>query len=365
MKYSILGFNQQAVLAITKDVVVEQSNGEYPKTKTLKLDCVDLLILQDVADFMNRRKIIKYTVDDKIYFSIQYSAIIEDLPILGIKQQALSDRLSKLVELEMLEKVVIKNQAGSFVAFRLGENYESIKYKPSESEIGTSSTIHLQKYSDTFAEVADYAPKYSSTNYPSTNKEKEDKSSFPKERLDYDEILAKWKEICPNLSQPRMLNDGRKKAIRELLKKNNATTDDLYKAFQMISISSFCNAKHPRNETWKATLDWLIKDTNGCFNRLLEGEFAFTQSERDLAEKIKRGVFEQVDCYKSEYKPYGSNFIRFSEKHQCYIFTGFYTGTIIDGYEDDERPDGATLRINSCLDVIVWSKSEKRWILKK
>ena len=202
-------------------------------------------------------------------------------------------------------------------------------------------------------------------NKSSIKKEKEDKSSFSKERLDYDEILAKWKEICPNLSQPRMLNEKRKKIIRELLKNNNATTDDLYKAFQMISISSYCHAKHQRNETWKATLDWLINDTKGCFNRLLEGEFAYTQSERDLAEKIKRGGFEQVDCYKSEYKPYGSNFIRFSEKHQCYIFTGFYTGTIIDGYEDDERPDGATLRINSCLDVIVWSKAEKKWILKK
>ena len=175
MKYSILGFNQQDVLGITKDVIVEQSNGDYPKTKTLKLDCIDLLILQDVADFMNRRKIIKYTVNDKIYFSIQYSAIIEDLPILGIKKQALSDRLSKLVELEMLEKAVIKNQAGSFVAFRLGEKYESIKYKPSESEIGTSSTLHLQKYSDTFAEVADYAPKYSSTNNSSTNTKKEER----------------------------------------------------------------------------------------------------------------------------------------------------------------------------------------------
>ena len=365
MKYSILGFNQQAVLSITKDVIVEQSNEEYTKTKTLKLDCIDLLILQDVADFMNRRKIIKYTVDDKIYFSIQYSAIIEDLPILGIKQQALSDRLSKLVELEMLEKVVIKNQAGSFVAFRLGERYESIKYKPSESEIGTSSTIHLQKYSDTFAEVADYTPKYSSTNYPSTNKEKEDKSSFPKERLDYDEILAKWKEICPNLSQPRMLNEKRKKIIRELLKNNNATTDDLYKAFQMISISSYCHAKHPRNETWKATLDWLINDTKGCFNRLLEGEFAYTQSERDLAGKIKRGEWSKGDNAKLLYHPYGNLSLMFNDIHQCYIYIGYYDGTLIDGYTDDERPDGATVMLNNGRGTIVWSKSEKKWILKK
>lgn len=194
MKYSILGFNQKAVSEITKDVIVEHKGGDK-KYKTLKLDCADLLILQDVADFMNRKKIIKYTVDDKIYFSIQYSAIIDDLPILGIKQQALSDRLSKLVELEMLEKTVIKNQSGSFVAFRLGEKYESIKYTPNTTNNSTSSEtpctsseLHLQEYQTTSANVVDYTPKYSFTNNSSTNnknKEGIDKS-IPKKRQKFD-----------------------------------------------------------------------------------------------------------------------------------------------------------------------------------
>lgn len=225
MKYSILGFYQPAVLAIAKDVIVEQKTGEYPKTKTLKLDCIDLLILRDVADFMNRKKIIKYTVDDKIYFSIQYSAIIEDLPILGIKQQALSDRLSKLVELELLEKVVIKNQAGSFVAFRLGENYESIKYTPSESEIGTSSTLHLHTYQTTFAEVADYGPKYSSTNNSSTNKEERDKSLSKKDANVADAInefvermYALYPSKCPQRNKYLGKSIKDKNKIKNLLK---------------------------------------------------------------------------------------------------------------------------------------------------
>ena len=367
MKYSILGFNQQAVLAIAKDVIVEQNNGEYPKTKTLKLDCIDLLILQDVADFMNRRKIIKYTVDDKIYFSIQYSSIIEDLPILGIKQQALSDRLSKLVELEMLEKVVIKNQAGSFVAFRLGEKYESIKYKPSESEIGTSSTIHLQKYSDTFAEVADYTPKYSSTNYPST-KEEIDTSISKKDTINYAEILLQWKKINPNLKQPRMIDEKRKKAIRTLLKNNNATIEDLYMAFKMISISSFCNANHERNRKWEATFDWLIKDTNGCFNRLLEGQFALTDTEKTLAEKITNGEWDESFSSKitsSPYHPYGNTSIMYDEINHCYMYIAYSYSMIADGYTDDERPDGAVLVLNSGRGTLTWSKAERRWIHKK
>ena len=133
----------------------------------------------------------------------------------------------------------------------------------------------------------------------------------------------------------------------------------------MISISSYCHAKHPRNETWKATLDWLINDTKGCFNRLLEGEFAYTQSERELAEKIKRGGFEQVDCYKSEYHPYGNLSLMFSEIHQCYIYTGYSFSEIIDGYTDEDRPDGAYILLNSSRGSLTWSKAERKWIHKK
>ena len=87
MKYSVLGFNQLKVIELQKE-----KDG-----KNRKLDVTDLLILRDIADFMNRSKIIKYTVDDKVYFSIQYATIIEDLPIINIKQQALSDRIDKII----------------------------------------------------------------------------------------------------------------------------------------------------------------------------------------------------------------------------------------------------------------------------
>lgn len=367
MKYSILGFYQKAVLEVTKEVMVEQKAGEYPKYKTIKLDCIDLLILQDVADFMNRKKIIKYTIDDKIYFSIHYSAIIEDLPILGIKQQALSDRLSKLVELDLLEKAVIKNQAGSFVAFRLGEKYEHLKYTPNEREFGTSIELPLQTYQTTSAKVADYTPKYSSTNNSST-KEEIDTSISKKDTINYTEILLQWKKINPNLKQPRMIDEKRKKAIRTLLKNNNATIEDLYRAFQMISISSFCNANHERNRKWEATFDWLIKDTNGCFNRLLEGQFALTDAENTLAEKITNGEWDESFSSKitsSSYHPYGNTSIMYDENSHRYIYTAYSFSMIADGYTDDERPDGAVLVLNSGRGTLTWSKAERRWIHKK
>lgn len=76
-------------------------------------------------------------------------------------------------------------------------------------------------------------------------------------------------------------------------------------------------------------------------------------------------VYDPTCQTEAEYHPYGNLSLMFSEKYQCYIYIGYYNGTLIDGYTDDERPDGATVMLNSGRGTIVWSKSEKRWILKK
>lgn len=151
MKYSILGFNQKAVLATTK-IVYKTIKGE-DKLVPLKLDVTDLLILQHLADFPNRKKIIKTIIDDKMFFWVDYKTLIEELPILDIKKQALSDRLSKLVELGVIEKRIIShNGYGNSTFFRMGEKYESLKYSKEdelqyESEKEECSAKHM---------VADY-----------------------------------------------------------------------------------------------------------------------------------------------------------------------------------------------------------------
>ena len=111
------------------------------------------------------------------------------------------------------------------------------------------------------------------------NKEEKDKSFSKKEHIDYDAIVKCWNETNPTLSNVRMLNDDRKKQIRKLLASNNATVDDLMKAIKIISMSSFCQGKNDSN--WRASFDWLIKDTKSCFSRLFEGVYAFTQDEKN------------------------------------------------------------------------------------
>ena len=106
----------------------------------------------------------------------------------------------------------------------------------------------------------------------------------------YEEIKDKWEQLNPNIPSIRCFNEKRKKALKTLLKNNNATIDDLYKVFEIISICSFCQGYNDKK--WKATLDWVLNDTRSCFNRLLEGAFAFTDSEKDLYNRVVAG--EQI-----------------------------------------------------------------------
>lgn len=109
--------------------------------------------------------------------------------------------------------------------------------------------------------------------------EEKDKSFSKKERIDYDAIVKCWNETNTLLPNVKMLNNKRKEQIRTLLASNNATVDDLMKAINIISMSSFCQGKNDRN--WMASFDWLIKDTKSCFSRLFEGAYAFTQDEKN------------------------------------------------------------------------------------
>jgi hypothetical protein len=173
MKYSILGFNQEEVLKCKTTIDV---NG---KEKEVCIDVNDLLILQCVADFMNRRHIYKYMINDKMYFAIQYKALLEDLPILNIGKQALRDRIDKLVLFNLLEKETIRNEQGSFVVFRIGERYEHLVYNKEE---GVCSEIEGGVYQTTHGCIENYTPKNSSTINSSTKKEKEDNKLSSKKK---------------------------------------------------------------------------------------------------------------------------------------------------------------------------------------
>lgn len=57
--------------------------------------------------------------------------------------------------------------------------------------------------------------------------------------------------------------------------------------------------------------------------------------------------------------------IWFNEETQSYWSDyNFYDEKIYDGYEDDDRPDGAMITLNNARGTIVWNCSIKKWIKK-
>lgn len=116
IRFSILGFAQERVISI------RAMDG----TKELRLDVTDLLLLSQIADFPNRSNVMKIIDEEKIFFWMSYAEMLNELPILNLKKQALRDRFDKLATLGLLEKKIGK--AGNMTFFRLTDMYESLRY---------------------------------------------------------------------------------------------------------------------------------------------------------------------------------------------------------------------------------------------
>ena len=114
MKFTIEGFSQEYALTLQKEVVI---NG---KTKRIRVDCNDLVILRWFVDFYP--KMMKVEIEGKQYAWIKYQALLEDLPLLDIKKRMLFDRLQKLVDFGILSHKSIKS-GGSYSYYGFGENY--------------------------------------------------------------------------------------------------------------------------------------------------------------------------------------------------------------------------------------------------
>ena len=114
MKYTIEGFSQEAALAM-QTTITENGN-----TKTIKLDIVDLTILRWIVDFYPSMK--KTVIDGTEYAWVDYTAFVEDMPLLGLSNQSLYKRCIKMVRLGVLKHKTVRNK-GTFSYYGFGPEY--------------------------------------------------------------------------------------------------------------------------------------------------------------------------------------------------------------------------------------------------
>ena len=118
MKYTIHGFSQQEAVNFKKTII-----DKNDKEKEIKIDCTDLLILRWFVDFYP--KMMKVEIEGVQYAWVQYQKILQDLPLLDIKKQALFDRLKKMCEFGILKHKTIKVN-GTFSYYGFGDMYGAL-----------------------------------------------------------------------------------------------------------------------------------------------------------------------------------------------------------------------------------------------
>lgn len=307
MKYSISGFNQTKVLQITKQKTVKN------KVIKLKLDIVDLTILNYIQYALASPGMKKEIKDDKCYVWIQHNKILEDLPILDIQEGMLGKRIAKLIELGLVESTIISssNIRGSKAYYTLTSICEELIYEPDVKNYGWSQSPDVKNYGQS---SEPHVKNYGSNNTLKTiskdivldNKVKNSSSQLEflgsakklasdKKQEDIDKYVALYKKHCPSFKQIREITEVRKKNILQLLKKYD--WDTIIECFDRAHSSSFMRGEN--NRGWKAYFDFFFKSDN--FVNILEGKYDdITSKKQQSADGLitKRATKEERDARK-------------------------------------------------------------------
>lgn len=109
MKYNIHGFNQ-------------------PRAVELNLSNDDLLVLRWFVDFAGTKKMKTIFEEDGLYYWVNYTNVLEDLPVLKISKTTLKRKhFDNLCKSNVLKHKHIKD-GGSFSYYAYGINYDTLVY---------------------------------------------------------------------------------------------------------------------------------------------------------------------------------------------------------------------------------------------
>lgn len=274
LRHSILGFNQEEVLKLKK-TITKEVRGEVKQVE-LKLDVTDLLIINHLADFPNRKKVTKIILDDKIFFWVSYNTIIEELPIIDIKKQALSDRLAKMVELGILERrIQTYGSSANMTFFRIDDLYERLKYKDcynnQTQDVSYSTTTPCDSQTQDVNNIV---------NNNIVNIEKEDTKVSKKE--DENEFVERMYKLYPTQCPCRNVSLGKCSKDKDRIKK-------LLKTYSMEQIESVIKneVKTKYGKTYMQNFSTFLNNFPDP-NCLFESNEVYSQKQSD--ELIINGV---------------------------------------------------------------------------
>ena len=125
-----------------------------------------------------------------------------------------------------------------------------------------------------------YKSRYIPTGHPIPDGEK----PSPANSIDYDDVQAKWSEICHTLPPIQRFTPQRKRKLKAALNQAGLTVADLYKCFRIIASTAFLNG----SGEFAAHFDWVVKKSE-TLQKIYEGFYARSPQEKRDYEAIMKG----------------------------------------------------------------------------
>lgn len=126
-----------------------------------------------------------------------------------------------------------------------------------------------------------YKDRYIATGQPIPDGEK----PSPANSIDYDDVQAKWSEICHTLPPIQRFTPQRKRKLKAALNQAGLTVADLYKCFRIIASTAFLNG----SGEFAAHFDWVVKKSENL-QKIYEGFYARSPQEKRDYEAIMKGA---------------------------------------------------------------------------
>lgn len=125
-----------------------------------------------------------------------------------------------------------------------------------------------------------YKDRYIATGLPMPEGEKPSTANS----IDYDDVQAKWSEICHTLPPIQRFTPQRKRKLKAALNQAGLTVADLYKCFRIIASTPFLNGAGE----FAAHFDWVVKKSENL-QKIYEGFYARSPQEKRDYENIMNG----------------------------------------------------------------------------
>lgn len=113
----------------------------------LDLDVNDVAIFNFIRMYSTSKAVQKTTIGDKLFYNIPLDTIIKEMPMLGLKKRAISDRVNKLVEAGLLERYEGNQKANkSYLCFGpRNDEYLGYTYAAKDIPMQQNAEVPMQQ----------------------------------------------------------------------------------------------------------------------------------------------------------------------------------------------------------------------------